>query len=131
MKAGTTRRRTGGICRGSNEALWFSERDNWGQLYLYDLTTGKLKNQITHGDGNVTQVLHVDEKGRVITFLAVGKEAGRDPYFAALYRVNFDGTGQKLLTPEDATHDVTMSPDGQRVCRCGVDADDAADDGGA
>ncbi len=35
----------------SNEFLWFSERDNWGQLYLYDLATGKLKNQITHGDG--------------------------------------------------------------------------------
>jgi dipeptidyl aminopeptidase/acylaminoacyl peptidase len=98
---------------GSNEALWFSERDNWGQLYLYDLTTGKLKNQITHGDGDVTQVVHVDEKARVITFLAVGKEAGRDPYFAGLYRVNFDGTGMKLLTLEDADHAVTMAPDGR------------------
>ena len=97
----------------SNEVLWFSERDNWGQLYLYDLNTGKLKIQITHGDGDVTQVLHVDEKARVIYFLAVGKEAGRDPYFAALHRVNFDGTGMKLLTPEDADHDVTMSPDGR------------------
>jgi dipeptidyl-peptidase 4 len=96
----------------SNEVLWFSERDNWGQMYLYDLTTGKLKNQITHREGNVTQVLHVDEKARVIYFLAVGKEGGRDPYFAALYRIDFDGTGMKLLTPEDADHDVTMSPDG-------------------
>lgn len=96
----------------SNEALWFSERDNWGQMYLYDLTTGRLKNQITSGEGDVTQVLHVDEKARTIYFLAVGKEAGRDPYFAALYRVNFDGTGQKLLTPEDADHAVTMSSDG-------------------
>ena len=24
----------------SNEVIWFSERDNWGQLYLYDLQTG-------------------------------------------------------------------------------------------
>ncbi len=97
----------------SNEVLWFSERDNWGQMYLYDLTSGKLKNQITRGEGNVTQVLHVDEQARVIYFLAVGKEAGRDPYFAALYRINFDGTGMKLLTPEDADHVVTMSPDGR------------------
>ena len=29
----------------------------------------------------------------------MGKEARLDPYFAALYRVNFDGTGMKLLTP--------------------------------
>ncbi len=27
----------------SNEVIWFSERDNWGQLYLYDLQTGTLK----------------------------------------------------------------------------------------
>ena len=60
----------------SNELLWFSERDDWGQMYLYDLTTGELKNQITQGAGNVTQVLHIDEKTRTIYFLAVGKEAG-------------------------------------------------------
>ncbi|MGH9410296.1 MAG: DPP IV N-terminal domain-containing protein [Vicinamibacterales bacterium] len=95
----------------SNEFLWFSERDNWGQLYLYDLTTGKLKNQITTGDGNVTQVLHVDEKNRAIYFLAVGKEKGRDPYYSFLYRIGFDGRNMQLLTPEDATHDVTLSPD--------------------
>jgi dipeptidyl-peptidase-4 len=97
----------------SNEVLWFSERSNWGQMYLYDLTTGKLKNQITHGDGDVTQVLHVDEKARKIYFLAVGKEPGRDPYFSSYYSINFDGTGQKLLTPEDADHTVTSSPDGR------------------
>lgn len=97
----------------SNEVLWFSERDGWGQMYLYDLTTGKLKNQITHGDGNVTQVLHVDEKARKIYFLAVGKEPGIDPYFLSYYSVNFDGTGQKRLTPEDADHAVTSSPDGR------------------
>jgi dipeptidyl-peptidase-4 len=97
----------------SNEVLWFSERDNWGQMYLYDLTTGKLKNQITHGEGDVTQVLHVDEKARKIYFLAVGKEPGRDPYFSSYYSINFDGTGQKLLTPEDADHAVTSSSDGR------------------
>ena len=42
--------------------IWFSERDNWGHLYLYDLETGTLKNQITSGEGNVTQLLRVDEK---------------------------------------------------------------------
>jgi dipeptidyl aminopeptidase/acylaminoacyl peptidase len=93
--------------------LWFSQRDNWGQLYLYDLASGKMKNQITRGDGDVTQVVRVDEQARTIYFLAVGKEAKRDPYFAALYRVNFDGTGMKLLTPEDADHEVTAAPDGR------------------
>jgi len=97
----------------SNELLWFSERDDWGQMYLYDLATGKLKDQVTHGEGDVTQLLHVDEKARALFFLAVGKQRVWDPYFRALYRVDLDGTGQKLLTPEDADHEVTMSPDGR------------------
>jgi dipeptidyl-peptidase-4 len=97
----------------SNEIIWFSERDNWGQLYLYDLETGKLKNQITTGEGNVTQLLRVDEKNRVLYFLAVGREKGRDPYFQHLYRIGFDGKGLALLTPEDANHDVTLSPSGR------------------
>lgn len=97
----------------SNELIWFSERDNWGQLYLYDLTTGNLKNQITHGNGNVTQVLHIDEKRRTIYFLAVGKEQGRDPYFQHYYSIRFDGKLMKLLTPENADHSITPSPDGR------------------
>ncbi len=97
----------------SNELIWFSERDNWGQLYLYDLTTGKLKQQITHGEGNVTQVLHVDEKRRMIYFLAVGKQPGLDPYYSQLYRIDFAGKNLKLLTPEAADHAVTFSQDGR------------------
>jgi dipeptidyl aminopeptidase/acylaminoacyl peptidase len=97
----------------SNEILWFSERDNWGNLYLYDLTTGKLKNQITSGPGNVTEVLYVDRKARVVYFLGVGKEKDRDPYFEHFYRVNFDGTGLKLLTSENADHRIKVAHDGR------------------
>jgi dipeptidyl aminopeptidase/acylaminoacyl peptidase len=97
----------------SNEVIWFSERDDWGQLYLYDLTTGKLKHPITSGEGNVTQLLRVDEKTRTLYFAAVGKERGRDPYFRHLYRIGMDGKGLTLLTPEDADHDVTLSPSGR------------------
>jgi dipeptidyl-peptidase 4 len=97
----------------SNEVIWFSERDNWGQLYLYDLQSGKLKRQITTGDGNVTQLLRVDETNRVLFFQAVGREAGRDPYFTHLYRVGIDEGMPELLTPEDANHDVTISPSGR------------------
>ncbi len=97
---------------GTNEFLWFSERDGWGQMYLYD-GNGKLKNQVTKGDGNVTQVLLIDGTARKIYFLAVGKEKGRDPYFSHYYSINFDGSGMKLLTPENADHAVTPSPDGK------------------
>ncbi len=97
----------------SNEVIWFSQRDNWGQLYLYDLQTGKLKSRITTGEGNVTQLLRVDEQNRLLYFLGVGKEKGRDPYFRHLYRISFDGKGLKLLSPEDGDHDIALSPSGQ------------------
>ena len=101
------------ILPASNEVIWWSQRDNWVHLYLYDLPTGALKNRITVGDGNVTDIVRVDEQRRTIWFTAVGKEVGRDPYFTHLYRIGFDGTRQMLLTPEMANHAVTLSPDGR------------------
>ena len=97
----------------TNEVIWYSERDNWGQLYLYDATTGKLKNQITTGDGVVTQLLKVDEQNRQLYFLAAGREKGRDPYFSHFYRIGFDGQSLSLLTPEDANHEISLSPSGR------------------
>ena len=78
----------------SNEVIWFSERDNWGHLYLHDLRTGREKHAITRGEGNVTQVLRVDEQKRLVYFVAVGRERGRDPYFRHLYRI---GHGRRDL----------------------------------
>ncbi|HJZ71274.1 MAG TPA: DPP IV N-terminal domain-containing protein [Vicinamibacterales bacterium] len=98
---------------GSNEAIWFSERDNWGHLYLYDVKSGREKHPITSGDWNVTQLLRVDEKNHAIYFVAVGREPGRDPYFRHLYRVGMDGRNVQLLTPEDGDHDVSLSPSGR------------------
>lgn len=95
----------------SNEVIWCSERDGWSHLYLYDLATGKLKNQITSGEWAVAQVLRVDEKSRQIYFLANGREKG-NPYFSYLYRVGFDGKNLALLTPEDGNHETVMSPSG-------------------
>jgi dipeptidyl aminopeptidase/acylaminoacyl peptidase len=97
----------------SSEVIWFSQRDDWGQLYLYDLKTGQLKHQITTGEGNVTQLLRIDETARQLVFQAVGKEKGRDPYFTHLYRIGMDGKGLTLLTPEDANHEISLGDSGR------------------
>ena len=97
----------------ANEAIWYSERDDWGHLYLYDLATGQPKNQITKGNFVVTRVLKVDAPTRTIWFEANGRETGRDPYFSHFYRVNFDGTGLQLLTPDDGNHQIILSQDGK------------------
>jgi dipeptidyl-peptidase 4 len=97
------------VLPAANEVLWWSQRDNWGHLYLYDLRTGAMKRQVTTGAWNVAEVMHIDN--RTVYFTGVGREAGRNPYFQHLYRVNLDGRGLTLLTPEDANHAITLSPD--------------------
>jgi len=95
----------------TNEAIWFSQRDNWGHLYLYDLETGDLKHQITTGDWTVLQLLRIDKANRTLYFMGAGREPG-DPYFHYLYRIGMDGTNLELLTPEPAHHAITLSVTG-------------------
>ena len=98
----------------THEAIWFSERSNWGHLYLYDLTTGKLKHAITSGDGNVTEVLKVDPKTRTVWFRGVGRSGPEvNPYYQQFFKVSLDGGEPTLLTPENADHTVALSPDGK------------------
>jgi dipeptidyl-peptidase-4 len=101
------------VLPASNEVIWFSEREDWGQLYLYDLATGRVKSRITSGEGNVAELRRVDEKGRTIYFVGNGKEPGRDPYFRHFYKIGMDGKRLTLLTPEDADHDIALSPSGR------------------
>ena len=96
----------------SDEFIWFSEREGWGHLYLHDLSSGALKHAITTGEGNVTEVLRVDAATRTLWFRGVGREPGRNPYYQHFYKVAFGGGAPVLLTPEDANHDITLSPDG-------------------
>jgi dipeptidyl aminopeptidase/acylaminoacyl peptidase len=68
---------------------------------------------VTSGEWNVTQVVRVDERRREVYFLGAGREAGHDPYFEHFYKVSLDGGRLVLLTPENATHEVWMAPDGE------------------
>ncbi|SFS17145.1 Dipeptidyl aminopeptidase/acylaminoacyl peptidase [Dyella sp. OK004] len=97
----------------TNEAIWFSERNNWGNLYLYDLKSGKLKRAITTGNGNVTEVLRVDPKSRTLWFRGVGRANGVNPYYQQFWKVSLDGGKPTLLTPEPSDHTVMLSPDGR------------------
>lgn len=93
--------------------IWFSERDGWGHLYLCDGTSGEVIAQVTRGPWFVHDILYVDEAGGRICFSAGGREAGRDPCYRHVYRVGLDGADLRLLTPEDAEHEVVFSPSGK------------------
>lgn len=112
------------VTQDGREAIWFSQRDGWGHLYLYDVASGTLKNRITAGDWLVRDIVKVDERRRLIYFTAGGREPG-NPYYRYLYRINFDGSGLLLLSPEPGDHlidgsrgdalDEVISPSGRYV----------------
>ena len=93
----------------TKEIIWYSERDDWGHLYLYDATNGKMKNQITKGNWVVTRLIKVDEKNRQLYFVACGTQP-ENPYFAQFYKINFDGKNLTLLSPGAGTHNISLSP---------------------
>ncbi len=94
------------VLPATNEAIWFSQRDGWGHLYLYDLGTGACRHRITSGDLVVRDILRVDERRREVLFLAGTGEDGGNPYWRRLYKASLDGGAQMLLTPEPADHEL-------------------------
>jgi dipeptidyl-peptidase 4 len=98
-----------------NEILWFSQRSNWGNLYLYDAGTGQLKHAVTQGDWNVDEILHLNQETGEIILTGMGREPTEDPYYRRIYSANLDGAHLKLLTAEDADHVAAVSGDGKFI----------------
>jgi dipeptidyl-peptidase-4 len=99
---------------GNDELLWLAERaDGWSHLYLHDARTGALIRAVTRGSWMVRDVLHVDRTGRWAIVTGCGREQGRDPYLRHAYRISLADGSIELLTPEDADHEVSVSPSGR------------------
>lgn len=90
------------------EMVYWSQRDGWGHLYLYD-NEGNLKSQITSGEFYVSSVLGIDEKSRTVYFVANGREKTEDPYYNHAYSASLGGGNIKLLNAGNFDHQVTMS----------------------
>lgn len=105
------------LAQDAGEAIWYSQRDGRGHLYLYDTARGVLKGQITKGAGFVRDLIAVDPVRREILFTASGRD-GEHPYYRVLYRVNFDGGGLVRLTHEPMDQEIaqpeTAAPPAQR-----------------
>lgn len=99
----------------TNEAVWYSQRDGWGHLYLIDVGSGAIKAQITKGEWSIQNIVRIDERARRIYFTAVGREAGEDVYVRHLYSAGLDGRDLRLLTPGNADHHFPPAPDPVRA----------------
>lgn len=97
------------VINGGEEMIFWSERTGNGHYYLYD-REGNLKNRITSGNWTAGAIHRIDTSRREIYMSAYGKEKGVSPYYSMEYKVSLDKTNaMKLLTPENATHNVFFS----------------------
>lgn len=85
-----------------------SERSGYKHLYL-NTTNGQAVNPITAGDWEVTQLVSVDEKARLVYYISTeGNYLNR-----TFYSVSFDGKRKTKLSAAEGTHTINMSPDHQ------------------
>ncbi|MBC7642566.1 MAG: S9 family peptidase [Flavobacterium sp.] len=91
-----------------NSFIWTSEKDGFNHIYLYD-KNGKLINQITKGNWEITKYYGLDEKTKTIFYQSVENGSiNRD-----VYSISLDGKNKKRLSSNVGTNSATFSPNYQ------------------
>ena len=93
--------------------FWISERDNWRHLYRIDTKTGRME-QITKGEWNVREIHKVTDDHILMNVNGLHAAEGEDPYNKHVALLDLKTLVLKDLTPENANHQVTFSPDFSR-----------------
>ena len=94
----------------NDQFLWFSLRDGYKHLYLYN-TDGTLLRQVTKGNYEVQGIIGFDTKGENV-FVYANKESAIG---LAAYRVNLTTGEMTLLTPAKGTHSVVVNAAGTQL----------------
>ncbi|MBT3794579.1 MAG: S9 family peptidase, partial [Flavobacteriaceae bacterium] len=90
------------------EILYTTEKDGWSHIYRFNINTKK-EYLITKGEYDVTQSLAVDEKSKLLYFIASPNNATQ----RYLYKVRLDGKGKlEMVTPNEleGSHNYQISP---------------------
>lgn len=88
-----------------NSFIWTSEKDGFNHIYLYD-SAGKLKNQITKGNWEVTAYYGYDAKSKSILYQST--ELGS--INRAVYKIGLSGKNKQCLSAKTGTNSATFSP---------------------
>lgn len=91
-----------------DEFIWFSARDGWDHLYLYN-TDGKLLKQLTRGKWVVTNLDNFDKTGENVYFTAT-KESPIDRDY---YKVNLKSGDMTKISNGSGNHFVAMNENGK------------------
>jgi dipeptidyl-peptidase-4 len=88
-----------------NSFIWTSEKDGFNHIYLYE-KTGKLRNQVTKGNWEVTNYYGFDEKTKTIHYQSVENGSIN----RAVYKINLNGKNKIKLTQNTGANSATFSP---------------------
>ena len=88
-----------------NSFIWTSEKDGFNHIYLYD-KTGKLKNQVTKGNWEVTNYYGFDEKTKTIFYQSVENGSIN----RTVYKINLNGKNKIKLSQNTGANSATFSP---------------------
>lgn len=103
-----------------NSFIWTSEKDGFNHIYYYD-KTGKLKNQVTKGNWEVTAYYGFDEKTATIYYQSVENGSiNKD-----VYSIKLNGGDKKRLTTLTGNNSATFSPNFQYFINLSASAKNA------
>jgi dipeptidyl-peptidase-4 len=91
-----------------NSFIWTSEKDGFNHIYLYD-KNGKLRNQVTSGNWEVTSYYGFDEKSNTVFY----QSTENGSINRAVYSIALSGKNKKALSNEVGTNAATFSPNFQ------------------
>lgn len=97
------------VLNGGKEILWWAERSDRGQWFLYD-GNGKLKNAVTPPTMVAGQIVRIDSLSRTLVLKGYGKEKCSNPAYTYYYKASLDGRKLTLLTPGDGNHSISLAP---------------------
>lgn len=88
-----------------NSFIWTSEKDGFNHIYYYD-KTGKLKNQVTKGNWEVTAFYGLDEKTNTIFY----QSTENGSINRGVYKIGLKGNNKVALSNQLGTNEATFSP---------------------
>ncbi len=100
------------LINGGKQFLWWSERNGWANLYLYN-ADGTLVRNLTEGAYHVEDILAVNEKEGYVLFSACGVNKDENPYQMHTWRVALAGGPIHQLDMDDMNVEATASDDGR------------------
>lgn len=97
----------GPIFIDDDDFLWFSKKDGWNHLYIYD-DEGVLQKRLTKGEWEVQDVIGFDQEKENV-YLITTKDS---PLDRTVYKVNLESEKMQRVSGKDGWYNIKLNPNG-------------------